>query len=158
MDSNPFWFRPVLRDFPRGGWDAKAEAKSNFWPNRVSEAWRKDWKPQSDAATSLDCRTLSFSLFLEKNVVGSDQQLYGMEQQRARNQPGPLPRLLICGHRIVNSPHDGLTTPKTYHCSPVLLTARRWSSAFSKRVIRSKKNQARQYRSPFLTVGHTQNS
>ena len=82
--------------------------KSHIRLQRISEEWRKGLKPQIDAASSLDSWTRSFSPFLEVNVVGWDQQPYGMEQQRAQNQPTPLAWLLICGHHFLRTIH-GMT-------------------------------------------------
>ena len=62
-----------------------------------------------------------FLPFLESNVVGWDQKPYGMDKQRAPNQHAPLPRLLICGHRIVRriqrmtaSQHPEHTTARSF--------------------------------------------
>ena len=91
----------VEADMPR------RKQKSDLRLQRVFEAWRKDWKPQTDAATSSDCETLSFSISLEMNVVGWDQQHYGWEQQGAHKQLARLVQLLIWRHRIVRGGFTG---------------------------------------------------
>ena len=109
-----FRSRPLFRDYPRGDWNAKAEAKVG---SSTTARFRElaEGLENSNWRGNLIGHSDTFFFFLERKDVGWDLQPYGMEQQRARNQHAPLPQLLTCGHRIVRKIHQMTAAQRPEH-------------------------------------------
>ena len=122
-------------------------------PRYVFGNWQKDWKLELTRQFNWTPGDFRLSLSWRGMMDGLDQ--LGTEQQRAHNQPAPLPRLSICGHHIkekvhqmMAAQHRGHTNARSYPCQhdadQVL-----FRSTFS-----NPQSLDPMTRSPLLTTGH----
>ena len=147
---------PLLRAFPRGSWNAEAGSKVGSTTTAGFRELAEGPETSNWRGNLTGLRDTSFFPFPGEEwcQLGLATLRDGATMGTYSTRPSSTTVDMRTPYCEENSPDDGHIAPRAYHCSLVSLRIRRQSSAFSKHVFKSPKNDPMS-RSQLLTTWFT---